>query len=139
MLIKWFMAVAVSLAMLATAATAQEVEHAQVPGWVLAAPTDEPGPAVGDAAVRALVIDHQIRFDAEGTHTYTFQRFQVLTRQGLGAVGTVSLEWSPSRERIQVHSLRIVRAGRSSMCSPTRRSRRCAARTAWSPPCSTGG
>lgn len=113
MLGRLFVAVAASLAMLATTVSAQEVELAPAPTWVAAPPVDAPTPATGDAAMRTLAIDHQIRFDAEGSHTYTFQRFQVLTRQGLSSVGTVSLAWSPPRETIQVHALRLIRDGQS--------------------------
>lgn len=107
----WFAAVAVSLAMFATTASAQQVERAPAPDWVQTLPADEPTAAVGDAALRVLTVDHQIHFDATGSHTYTLQRFQVLTRQGLSSVGTVSLVWSPPRETIQVHALRIIREG----------------------------
>ncbi|WP_332658560.1 DUF3857 domain-containing protein [Brevundimonas sp.] len=108
-----FAAVAASFAMLVDVASAQEVVRAPAPDWVEPALTDAPAPATGDAALRTLVIDHQLRFDAEGTHTYTFQRFQVLTRQGLGSVGTVNLVWSPPRETVQVHALHIVRDGQT--------------------------
>jgi tetratricopeptide (TPR) repeat protein/transglutaminase-like putative cysteine protease len=108
-----FVAVAACWAMLATGALAQEVELAPAPAWVLAPPADTPGPVAGDVALRTLVIDRQVRFDAEGTHTYTFQRFQVLTRQGLSGVGTVSLVWTPPRETIQVHALRLIRDGQA--------------------------
>ena len=104
-----WIAVVAAVFFLAAPAAAQEVERAPAPAWVLAPPADAPTPAVGDAPVRAHAIDHQIRFDAEGVHTYTFQRFEVLTRQGLGAVGTISLVWSPPRETVQIHALRIIR------------------------------
>ncbi|MBU1385509.1 MAG: tetratricopeptide repeat protein [Alphaproteobacteria bacterium] len=97
--------------MFATTASAQQVERAPAPAWVQTLPADQPTAAVGDAAVRVLTINHQIRFDTTGSHTYTLQRFQVLTRQGLSNVGTVSLVWSPPRETIQVHALRIIREG----------------------------
>lgn len=108
-----FAAVAASLAMLVDTASAQEVERASAPAWVAPAPTDAPTPATGDAALRTLAIDHQIRFDGEGTHTYTYQRFQVLTRQGLSSAGTINLVWSPPRETIQIHALHIVRDGQT--------------------------
>lgn len=113
MLKSLFAAVAASFAMLAATASAQEVERAPAPAWVTPAPTDAPTPVTGDAALRTLAIDHQIRFDAEGTHTYTFQRFQVLTRQGLSSVGTVNLVWSPPRETVQIHALHIIRDGQT--------------------------
>lgn len=111
MFVRLFAAAAVSLAMFATTVSAQDVERAPAPAWVAAPLSDPPTPATGDAAVRILAIDHQVRFDAEGSHTYTFQRYQALTRQGLSGVGTVSVVWSPPQETIQIHALRIVRDG----------------------------
>jgi len=106
-----FAVAAASLVMLATSVSAQEVEQTPAPAWVAPPLNDAPTPATGDAALRTLTIDHQLRFDAGGTHTYTFQRYQVLTRQGLGSVGTVSLVWSPASETVQVHALRLIRDG----------------------------
>lgn len=104
----WIAAVA-AVVFFATAAVAQEIERAPAPAWVEAPVAHAPTPAVGDAAIRAHAIDHQIRFDGDGVHTYTFQRFEPLTRQGLSGVGTVTLVWSPSSETVQVHALRIIR------------------------------
>lgn len=107
-------AAAASLVMLAgTASAAQEVERAAAPAWVAPPLSDTPAPAATDAALRVSAIDHQILFDADGSHTYTFQRFQVLTRPGLSSVGTVNLVWSPPRETVQVHALRIIRDGQT--------------------------
>lgn len=97
--------------MVANVAQAQDVERAPAPAWVLSPPADSPSAATNDVALRVRAIDHQTRFDADGSHNYVFQRFQVLTRQGLSNVGTVSLSWSPDSEKVQVHSLRIVRDG----------------------------
>jgi len=108
----WIAAVA-AVMFFATSAVAQEVERAPVPGWVQAPLAHAPAPAIGDAAIRAHAIDHQIRFDSEGVHSYTFQRYEPLTRQGLSSVGTVSLVWSPAFETIQVHALRIIRGGQT--------------------------
>lgn len=108
----WIAAMA-AVVFFATSAVAQEVERAPAPAWVEAPLAHAPAPAVGDAAMRAHAIDHQIRFDAEGVHTYTFQRFEPLTRQGLSTVGTVTLVWSPAFETVQVHTLRIIRGGQT--------------------------
>lgn len=107
--VRWIAALAASVVVLAGPATAQDVERAAPPPWVQTRTIEAPSAPVGDAAVRVLAIDRQLRFDAEGVHAYTFQRFQVLTRQGLGSVGTVSLTWSPPHERIEVHALRLIR------------------------------
>lgn len=107
--VRWIAALAASVVVLAGPAAAQDVERAAPPSWVQTRTIEAPSAPVGDAAVRVLAIDRQLRFDAEGVHAYTFQRFQVLTRQGLGSVGTVSLTWSPPHERIEVHALRLIR------------------------------
>lgn len=108
MLRSW-VAAAAAVVFFATGAVAQEVERAPAPAWVEAPVAHAPTPAVGDAAVRAHAIDHQVRFDADGVHSYTFQRFEPLTRQGLSGVGTITLVWSPSSETVEVHALRIIR------------------------------
>lgn len=107
--VRWIAALAASVAMLAGPVAAQEVERAPVPSWVQARSIETASAPVGDAAVRVLAVDRQIRFDAEGVHAYTLQRYQVLTRQGLGSVGTVSLVWSPPHQRVEVHALRLIR------------------------------
>ncbi|MGV9005596.1 MAG: tetratricopeptide repeat protein [Brevundimonas sp.] len=90
-------------------ASAQDVERAPVPAWVLPVPPLTQTAPAGDAPIRMLAIDEQVRFDAEGVHTYYFRRMQVLNRQGLPLVSTVSAVWTPPRHTIQVHAVRIVR------------------------------
>ncbi len=103
-------AVATAWAILSGApALAQEVERAPAPAWV-APQAREPLPATADdAPVRVLAIDDQVRLDAEGVHAYYSRRIQVQNRQGLPYVSTVSAVWSPPRETLQVHAVRILR------------------------------
>lgn len=108
-----FATIVVSMTMFAGAVTAQQVERAPTPAWVRPPVTEAPPAAIGDAALRVRAVDHQILFDGQGTHTYILQRFEVLTRQGLTSVGTVSLAWTPPRETVQIHALKIIRGGQT--------------------------
>lgn len=90
-------------------ASAQEVERAPVPAWVVPVPQQAEVSQASDAAIRMLAVDDQVRFDAEGKHTYYFRRMKVQNRQGLPQVSTVSAVWSPPRETLQVHGVRIIR------------------------------
>ena len=104
-------AVATAWAILAGAqAWAQDVARTPAPAWVAApSPTVAAAAPAGDAAVRILDIDTQLRFDAEGVHSYYRRRTQVQNRQGLPWVSTVSVVWDPSQETAQVHAVRILR------------------------------
>jgi len=104
-------ALATAWALLAAAPVwAQEIERASAPAWVVALPAVESEPALADdAPIRLLAIDDQVRFDAQGIHTYYARRTQVQTRQGLPQVSTVSAVWNPAYETVQVHAVRIIR------------------------------
>lgn len=109
-MLRVLIALSVAWVMLAGGSVAaQDVERAPVPAWVLPAPEPAATAPAGDAPLRLLVIDDQVRFDAEGVHTYYFRRMQVLNRQGLPQISTVSAVWTPPRHTIQVHALRILR------------------------------
>lgn len=88
---------------------AQDPERGPVPDWVVPTPPSDVLPAADDAPIRLLAVDEQVRFDAEGVHTYHLRRIQVQTRQGLPYVSTISNEWSPPRERLVIHAVRILR------------------------------
>jgi tetratricopeptide (TPR) repeat protein len=107
----WLCALAAIVALTAGEVRAQEVERAPTPSWVRPL-ADDAAPAPADAApIRILAMDQQVRFTREGVDTYTFRRFRVQTAQGLGMLSTVSAVWSPGRETVQVHAIRIIRGG----------------------------
>lgn len=93
----------------AAPAWAQAVERAPTPDWVAPLPTGSATAVPDDAPVRLLAIDDQIRFDADGVHSYYGRRSKVQTQQGLGYLSTVSVIWDPTQETVQVHKVRIVR------------------------------
>ncbi|MBN8527974.1 MAG: tetratricopeptide repeat protein [Caulobacterales bacterium] len=90
-------------------ASAQEVERTPVPDWVEPLPLTNAPTTPDDAPIRMLAVDEQIRLDAEGVHTFYLRRIQVQTRQGLPYVSTVSAVWTPPREKLEVHAVRIIR------------------------------
>jgi len=109
-MLRLFKAALVACAMAwAGTSLAQEVERAPTPSWVEPLrPASEAAPDTG-AAVRILALDHQVRIDDEGVHSYSLERIKVQTDQGLGQVSTVSGAWSPPRQRLEVHAVRIIR------------------------------
>lgn len=99
----------VGLSLVCGAAMAQEIERAPTPDWVLPLPQLNAPSSSDDAPIRMLAVDEQIRLDAEGVHTFYLRRIQIQTPEGLSYVSTVSGVWSPGRETLQVHEVRIIR------------------------------
>lgn len=77
--------------------------------WVkpLAIPTPKPAPE-DSQAVRRLLADFQVRYDAEGEVVYRHDASRIQSPEGLQA-GAVSIKWDPAVETPTVHSLRIIR------------------------------
>lgn len=98
--------VAVALAP-AAAWSADEPGFGPVPGWVrpVAVPTDE---GKGEAAVRVLLADQQVRFEKGVIATHVAMALRIQTPQGLAA-GNISIPWRPETDRLTVHKLLIRR------------------------------
>lgn len=97
------------LTLIGGVARAQDVERAPTPDWVEPLPQLNAPTTPDDAPIRMLAVDEQVRFDSEGVHTYYLRRIQVQTSQGLPYVSTVSATWTPPRDTLQVHTVRIIR------------------------------
>ena len=102
-------AATVGVTLIGGVAAAQDVERAPTPDWVEPLPRINAPTTADDAPIRMLAVDEQVRFDAEGVHTYYLRRIQVQTSQGLPYVSTVTATWTPPRDRLQVHAVRIIR------------------------------
>ncbi len=105
----WLCAFAAVSLLAAGDVRAQEVERAATPSWVRPLAQDEAPAPVDASPIRILATDQQVRFTRDGADTYTFRRYRVQTTQGLGMLSTISAVWSPQRESVQVHSIRIIR------------------------------
>jgi len=78
--------------------------------WVKPPPkTPEPLKASAGAALASLVQDNQIRFASQGLDVYQALEVKVQSPQGLQALNTFSLAWSPETDRLTVHRIRILR------------------------------
>ncbi len=104
----------ITVAFLATSATAQTVERASTPAWVQQLDT---GPAAtvdaSGAPIRELLFDQQLRFDADVTHAYSRSRSLIQSVQGLASAGTVVGVWKPGAQTLRVHAVNIIRGGQT--------------------------
>ena len=106
-----FLVLMTAALLVAGPAVAQEVSRAAVPAWVRVLPTEAAPAASSDAPIRVLSVDQQIRFDAEGQHSYSATRVLIQTTQGLSFASTINASWMPPRQTVEVHAVRIIRNG----------------------------
>ena len=81
--------------------------------WVQVAPIpatpDDPQPP----AVQALLGDNQTLIDAQGVTYYNRRVSRIAKSEGLAGSGSRSMTWDPSRETLTLHSVSIVRDGKT--------------------------
>lgn len=92
----------------AEAQSANAVNYAKAPDWVVAAPPSTAGQSAPGAAFQFDYNDTQVRAAAGGTETYTDYRIKVLKPEAL-ALGNLTLNWQPDGGSVTVHSLKIIR------------------------------
>jgi len=86
-----------------------------VPAWVapIEAPAPIPAPAEDVASgTYDLLFDHQVRVGEATSDEYFRRVIQVLTTSGVQNASEITLDFDPSSERLVLHSMRILRAGR---------------------------
>lgn len=103
----------VGLLLFASPALADDkLSIAPPPAWVKPRAEIQPSPLPIDGPpIRVLRLDRQLSLDSDGEAYYQEQISQVRTAVGLQMIGTTSISWDPSRERLTVHKLRIIRDG----------------------------
>ena len=109
MLKVWLCVLAAVVALTAGDVRAQDVERAPTPSWVRPLAQDQSPAPVDSLPIRVLALDQQVRFGPDGIDSYTFRRYRIQTAQGLGMLSTINAVWSPPRETLQVHAIRILR------------------------------
>ena len=62
-----------------------------------------------DAAAVLLGMDQQLRFDQDQAEFFGATKILIQTPQGLSAMGTISIPWSPDTTTLVVHRLHILR------------------------------
>ena len=110
---------AISLCAMATSpALAQAASNTPVigpaPAWVVSAEAVAPAkletpPAQAGGPIATLRNDHQVRFSKDGDEHYFHSLIRILNPQGLTALGTISISWSPDTSILTVHRLHILR------------------------------
>jgi hypothetical protein len=77
------------------------------------APVPAPPSDEGAPAVQVLLDDHQSRLDPAGDAYYSRRVIKVLKPEGLAGIKSVNLIWSPDTESITLHTLKIIRDGKT--------------------------
>ncbi len=105
-----FIAAAVTaLVLAAPALAADKPSFGPPPAWVDVAPIPPAPPEEGAPAIQILLDDSQSRLDPSGDAYYSRRVFKVLKPEGLGAVKTMNLVWTPESDTVTFHTLRIIR------------------------------
>ncbi|MFL5298248.1 MAG: DUF3857 domain-containing protein [Phenylobacterium sp.] len=81
--------------------------------WVDVAPIPPAPSEEGAPAVQMLLDDNQNRLDAAGDARYTRRVFRILKPEGLTAIKSASVIWSPDSDTVTLHTLRIIRGDRT--------------------------
>ncbi len=94
----------------AVAPAPRDLNYGPAASWVLPPPKADATTADGDAPVRFIFSDVQVRIGPDGEETHAAYRAKILKPEAL-ALGNVAISWSPSAGEARVHRLRIVRDG----------------------------
>ena len=112
----WRVFAAIGVAQLGLAAPAWASDtpvYGPPPAWVDLVPIPEPPPADGAAAVQMVLDDNQTRLDPDGDAYYNRRVLKVLKPEGLATFKSQTFTWSPDKDDLTIHTLRILRAGQS--------------------------
>lgn len=103
----------ISLGLSGAATAGDQIQRGPTPAWVVDMPTQATVPSDDAAAtgMRVLLLDMQLRSEADHQSNYLRTRSMPLSPQGLALVGSVGLMWSPQTQDVVVHHVRIVRDG----------------------------
>ncbi len=100
-----------TLACSGSARAAAQPLYGPPPAWVDVATIPEAPP--GEGALQTLLDDNQSRLGPDGDTYYNRRVRKVLKAEGLASQTTFSVAWNPAYETVTIHSLRIIRDGKS--------------------------
>jgi hypothetical protein len=81
--------------------------------WVQVAEAPPPPPADNAPAVQTLLDDNQSRLTPQGDAYYNRRVRKILKAEGLPSMTSFSVTWDPDDEQVTVHTLRIIRDGKT--------------------------
>ncbi|HEY3950144.1 DUF3857 domain-containing protein [Phenylobacterium sp.] len=97
----------------AAAAAADQPVYAPPPAWVKPLPIPRPSTGGDGGATKVLLDENQSRLAPEGQDYFTETASQVLSPQGLSALGNLQQTWDPATETLVIHKLQILRDGKT--------------------------
>lgn len=104
---------AVQLCLAAPAWASDKPVFGPPPAWVDIAPIPDPPTADGAAAVQVVLDDNQARLEPDGDAYYTRRVLKVLKPEGLASFKSQTFTWSPDKDDLAIHTLRILRGGQT--------------------------
>ncbi|WP_430421867.1 DUF3857 domain-containing protein [Phenylobacterium sp.] len=81
--------------------------------WVQVAEAPPPPPADNAPAVQTLLDDNQSRLTPQGDAYYNRRVRKILKAEGLPSMTSFSVTWDPDDEQVTIHTLRIIRDGKT--------------------------
>jgi transglutaminase-like putative cysteine protease len=112
-MLRWVGAAALGAVFGATSAFAGDKPVIAPPAaWVHPAGPVAAASKPDDAATHFLLMDQQVHFGPEGQSVYMEAAIRVQNAQGLTAMGSIALPWSPDLGGLTVHKVQIIREGK---------------------------
>jgi tetratricopeptide (TPR) repeat protein len=90
-----------------------EPPQAPPPAWADPQPLPPPDPKQADKPVQQLLFDVEMRFGPGQPEQYREAATLIQNPQGLAAMGTIAIPWSPDVAELIVNKLQIVRGGKT--------------------------
>ena len=90
---------------------ANALQFGPPPAWVRPVAVPPPGKAT-QAALKILLVDRQVELTPDTVSYYIETVSRIQTPQGLGALGTLTLQWDPDTDVLIVHKVDIIRGGK---------------------------
>ncbi|WP_293366063.1 DUF3857 domain-containing protein [Phenylobacterium sp.] len=88
---------------------ADQPVYAPQPAWVKALPVPKPSTAPESGPVKTLLYAEQTRMTPEVDEYFYDFASQILSPQGLAALGNLQITWDPATETLVIHRLHILR------------------------------
>jgi len=99
-------------ALAGSACAADQPLYEPAPAWVKPVAIPKSPATTDGGPIKVLLYDEQSRFTPEGDAYYSEMAQQILTPQGLEALGNLQQVWDPTLETLAIHRLQIIRDGK---------------------------
>lgn len=113
MLLRFATTLTLAFVIAAPALAAPKPAYGPPPKWVQVAEAPPAPPADNAPAVQTLLDDNQSRLTPQGDAYYNRRVRKILKAEGLPSMTSFSVTWDPDDEQVTVHTLRIIRDGKT--------------------------